>query len=989
MNPVLKKIKGQPTNQGSDEQRTRTWVMSTFDVDRDGERVRPEGIKFENYARTGRPVMWNHDTDQKPIGNLTEDPWLDYVGEGTAYEEVTGPKRLALLGRVKFSKSNPDADRIWGQVQEGSIRGGSVSFVPTGRANKDADGHTVYDESDLIEFTICSIGSNMSAVSTHKKCHNCKAKTCTGSCKSIRTKVSGPVKQLPDGPDGAGWYVLDNGKPVWGPFDSKENAEHELREQYSSKSTGTRIKLMPKNKGPLSDADRASMKEYLNGLSRMSTQALKDEFKRSHRVSDTTGVPKADMVAQLFEDHYGRRRVEEYFSKSLRSQKMLHRKCWIKSKSAWLLKSDGGLDEETKDYLMERGLDEVRIEDQPPVEEGWEEEEMMEPEHVGMPSQDRSKVTTGAMPPEGKAEEIADDVAVRADALAKQGVEEEPAIEAAMEEEGVPKSMRPAVKALVKSRKNVRKADGDKLTCQKCGATYTEAQSKQVDGSCPNCGNPYPQGMNRPKSILPGSICRNTKTGQLCLVKSCSGKQCKVVKVNGDEEDVDAKKLKVKLKSNEWGLPTKITGQSGDLQAKLTNWYGTLTGMLKHLAPTLKDADLTGEEQGTVEGAVDEAFMKVAKDMDVKPSNLNDVGTTKAVGEDSLVPQAGLSNRTDDKDDSISPQSTQKPDWTGASDSVVPAKSVNKDIDLNDLAENYRNLPNGGPRLTVGSGGQVGDGHHLIGNFGSPAAAESALRSAGFAQSAGGWKLQKSKRLRVPKALFKTYVQKVAEEIADKHAGKLKSTICKRAVKFVMKATDPEDMDDKACMQALAKSDDDLTDTEKGLLAAKVASSKSKWQKKYGACGKTECSKNLLCGKCVKKLVKALPGDLENLAETVPDTVVMGDERGNVVDLQNEEIQPWGLKAKELQGTDEPSPSANLSTAMDAPGNIPTKSKDEDGDDDVEKRAQKLLRSVSKGDGDDLDDEDLKTLAKRLEKIANGQDAIARTIYQRTAIKAY
>lgn len=49
------------------------------------------------------------------------------------------------------------------------------------------------------------------------------------------------------------------------------------------------------------------------------------------------------------------------------------RKMWVKNKTAWLKSQDGPLDPETQAHIQELGLDEVRIEDVEPVEEGWEE----------------------------------------------------------------------------------------------------------------------------------------------------------------------------------------------------------------------------------------------------------------------------------------------------------------------------------------------------------------------------------------------------------------------------------------------------------------------------------------------------------------------------------------------------------------------------------------------------------------------------------------
>src|SRR5271165_5196791 len=131
---ILKKLKGQPTNQVGDD-RTATWVLTTGDTDRDGETVDPTGGDFSEY-RLNRTVQWNHDTDSEPVGQMLGNPWNDYVGEGTSYPQVVGPKRMALLGRIKFD-TDPQAERIYQKLKarlaEGNSMGGSISFVPTGQ----------------------------------------------------------------------------------------------------------------------------------------------------------------------------------------------------------------------------------------------------------------------------------------------------------------------------------------------------------------------------------------------------------------------------------------------------------------------------------------------------------------------------------------------------------------------------------------------------------------------------------------------------------------------------------------------------------------------------------------------------------------------------------------------------------------------------------------------------------------------------------------
>ena len=223
--------------------------------------------------------------------------------------------------------------------------------------------------------------------------------------------------------------------------------------------------------------------------------------------------------------------------------------------------------------------------------------------------------------------------------------------------------------------------------------------------------------------------------------------------------------------------------------------------------------------------------------------------------------------------------------------------------------------------------------------------------------------------------------------MAEDKAAKIKSTIVKRAIKFIKKALPCEDMDAKACMKAIKEKG--LGRVAKGLMAACIAQSKKKWEKKLGTCTKKDCSKNLLCKRCTKGIVSKIegaefdmtnsPGDMDALEAMVPPMLVDGPEGETMAQKRQ----------KELAGKDTPSPSDNLGTALDAPGNIPIKSKSDDDDDETEKRAKRLLKQingVSKSDEEPSDD-DWEKLAKRLDKVVDGQVRTAKRIYQETAIR--
>jgi hypothetical protein len=357
---IIKKLKGQPTQQIDAAKRTRVWVLTTGTIDEDGETVDPLGGEYTDFYRRGSPIQWNHDTDKQSIGAIVGPLWNAYVGEGTEFPEVIGPKRMAVLGRVYVSDKTQQAREVWDGINENppTVKNGSISFVPTSKPERNAEGGNHYPKWRLLEFTLCAIGSNPDAVATLKKCLNCAAKK---SCecnkpKTHRLVLRKNMDKMYEGskPYKEGWAAADQGQ-----------------QSSANPYTGT------------------AGKAWLEGWT----------------VASGTK------------------------SYSLTGVTMKKRKAWRLGKSLWLLKSEGrvakngmGLDEEMKDYLQMRGLDEVKVADGPPPDDmGYAPVEEAEAPPMGDPMGDPVQMdvggstgSMGAMPPGGKAEEIADDVAMRA-----------------------------------------------------------------------------------------------------------------------------------------------------------------------------------------------------------------------------------------------------------------------------------------------------------------------------------------------------------------------------------------------------------------------------------------------------------------------------------------------------------------------------------------------------------------------------------------------
>jgi hypothetical protein len=181
---VCKKLKGQAltTNEGK---RVVTYCLTAENSDRDQETVSPTGGVYDEFALNPLVIL-HHDTETIPVGSLGADLagpvpdgmepvhdalsiWNDWVGEGTRYPMVGGPRRLGLLGNVYFSKVSPEAERVYQQVLERTFLGGSLSFIPLGHPLRNELGGNYYDRWQMLEWSLVAIPSNASAIAVKTK----------------------------------------------------------------------------------------------------------------------------------------------------------------------------------------------------------------------------------------------------------------------------------------------------------------------------------------------------------------------------------------------------------------------------------------------------------------------------------------------------------------------------------------------------------------------------------------------------------------------------------------------------------------------------------------------------------------------------------------------------------------------------------------------------------------------------------------------------
>jgi uncharacterized protein len=131
------------------------WTLSTFDLDRFGERIDPQGWDFKRYMNN--PIVeWAHRYDIPAIGKI----------EGLA---VDGD---GLHGVVFFNDKSFDQFgwSIGQRVKAGVIRAGSVGFraleieIPSKEDSRDGTS-LIFRKQELLEFSICNVPANPYALS--------------------------------------------------------------------------------------------------------------------------------------------------------------------------------------------------------------------------------------------------------------------------------------------------------------------------------------------------------------------------------------------------------------------------------------------------------------------------------------------------------------------------------------------------------------------------------------------------------------------------------------------------------------------------------------------------------------------------------------------------------------------------------------------------------------------------------------------------------
>ena len=153
-----------------EDTRTVRFIISTDGKDRHGTKLNMKGWNLENFNRN--PIVgYQHNVYGD---NMCVPPNPDDVlGPARAWVESANGRDV-LMGEVTFEKAeiNPQAEKVFRKVLNGTLRATSVGFLEIGKGKdvveKDASGKVIgktyeFEGQELIEFSIVNIPSNPEA----------------------------------------------------------------------------------------------------------------------------------------------------------------------------------------------------------------------------------------------------------------------------------------------------------------------------------------------------------------------------------------------------------------------------------------------------------------------------------------------------------------------------------------------------------------------------------------------------------------------------------------------------------------------------------------------------------------------------------------------------------------------------------------------------------------------------------------------------------
>lgn len=131
----------------NEENRTITFVLSTENVDRDGDVIRADGWILDNYLKNP-VVLFAHKYDSLPVARA-EKVWVE---------------NGSLKATAKFAteKENPLAENVYQLYKNGYMNAVSVGFIPIEYEEK-GEGYE-YSKQELLEFSCVPVPANPEAL---------------------------------------------------------------------------------------------------------------------------------------------------------------------------------------------------------------------------------------------------------------------------------------------------------------------------------------------------------------------------------------------------------------------------------------------------------------------------------------------------------------------------------------------------------------------------------------------------------------------------------------------------------------------------------------------------------------------------------------------------------------------------------------------------------------------------------------------------------
>lgn len=142
---------------------TIVFTMSDEILDRHETVVKLDGVNLENYKKNPI-ILWMHQSSSNGFQDYNEDNVLGY---GEPYFEE-GKLKVKIHFESEETTGNVKADKIKRKINFGSLRMGSIGFIPKsggyGNEKSGEDPEMFYiRELDLLEYSIVAIPSNPNA----------------------------------------------------------------------------------------------------------------------------------------------------------------------------------------------------------------------------------------------------------------------------------------------------------------------------------------------------------------------------------------------------------------------------------------------------------------------------------------------------------------------------------------------------------------------------------------------------------------------------------------------------------------------------------------------------------------------------------------------------------------------------------------------------------------------------------------------------------